>query len=272
MVGITTRVALTAYRTDEGRNAADFFHGQATDVIVNNDKVRKGLLIGAIVIFVPMAICAFFVEPSNKSEEYLPSDHPLQKIVTIMSNEFPPAQWDRMVKAEIVFGINPAMPLDRKGKNDLMDYERPPDYHNQESWQEHMEAAKLPENWPHQPETCCGVPCSTLPCSQTTPPTCEQPETCYVDSFVSANSRLACGARALTMPAVFSGLGQSGDAVVNAAGLQRGRQLVVRDTRPGPLVHAGPLQRGENHLRREGDDRVARPQLQRPGYPERRGR
>ena len=108
MVGITTRVALTAYRTDEGRNAADFFHGQATDVIVNNDKVRKGLLIGAIVIFVPMAICAFFVEPSNKSEEYLPSDHPLQKIVTIMSNEFPPAQWDRMVKAEIVFGINPA--------------------------------------------------------------------------------------------------------------------------------------------------------------------
>eukprot|EP01045_Picozoa_sp_COSAG04_P016151 COSAG04_NODE_1326_length_7211_cov_1.774606_3_plen_695_part_00 len=185
MVGITTRVALTAYRTEEGRNTAEFFSGQATEVVVTNDKVRKGLLIGAAVIFVPMAISAFFVEPSNKSEEYLPSDHPLQKIITIMDNEFPAAQWDRKVKAEIVFGIDSATPLDRKGKNDLMDYERPLALEDRLTQGE----ADVPD----QPDTCCGIPCSTRPCSQTTPPTCNQAETCYVDSFVSAMGHV-CGA------------------------------------------------------------------------------
>jgi hypothetical protein len=32
------------------------------------------------VIVIPMAILACFVAPSSKSEEYLPSDHPLQKV------------------------------------------------------------------------------------------------------------------------------------------------------------------------------------------------
>lgn len=79
-----------------------------------------------------MAISSLFVEPSSKLEEYLPSDHPLQKIITIvssqasnlqllvvcrpsltdclwlqMNNEFPAAQWDSKVQAELVFGIDP---------------------------------------------------------------------------------------------------------------------------------------------------------------------
>ena len=52
-----------------------------------DEKIRKVLLIGACCIFLPMAISSLFVEPSSKSEEYLPSDHPLQKIITIVGSQ-----------------------------------------------------------------------------------------------------------------------------------------------------------------------------------------
>ena len=93
--------------------------------LVTDERIRQGLLIAAAVVFVPMAVSSLFVEPSRKPEEFLPSDHPLQKIITIMSNEFPAASWDAKVTAEIVFGVDPLLPLDRKGADDLMDYRRP---------------------------------------------------------------------------------------------------------------------------------------------------
>jgi hypothetical protein len=179
LVGITVRVAMTAYHHDDSRGTAEFFEGKVTDTLVLNDQVRKALLIGAACIFLPMAIASLFVEPSSKSEEYLPSDHPLQKIITIMNNEFPAAQWDSKVQAEIVFGVDPEMPLDRKGANDLMDYRRPLSRAEQAN-SDTVDARP-------QPDTCCGVACSTKPCSQTTPPSCDVAETCYVDSFDWAN-------------------------------------------------------------------------------------
>ena len=175
LVGITTRVALTAYRKEEGRNTAQFFTGTVTEKLVTDERIRQGLLIAAAVVFVPMAISSLFVEPSRKPEEFLPSDHPLQKIITIMSNEFPAASWDAKVTAEIVFGVDPLLPLDRKGADDLMDYRRP--------LSREQRLAQGEDDWPDQSETCCGVPCSTRPCSQTVPPTCDREETCYLDSF-----------------------------------------------------------------------------------------
>lgn len=123
--GVTVRVGLTIYRIEEGRGTADAFSGKVTDKLVHNKTIRLALLIGAAVVLIPMCISALFVEPSSKSEEYLPPDHPLQKIITTMSNEFPAATWDRKVQCELVFGIDPVMPLDRKGAEDLMDYRRP---------------------------------------------------------------------------------------------------------------------------------------------------
>ena len=92
-----------------------------------------------------------------------------------MSNEFPAAQWDSKVQAELVFGIDPEMPLDRKGADDLMDYRRPPSREKR--------ASGATEESRAQPETCCGAPCSSKPCAQTTPPSCDLAETCFVDSF-----------------------------------------------------------------------------------------
>jgi hypothetical protein len=175
LIGITVRVAMTAFHHDDSRGTAEFFEGKVTDTLILDEQVRKILLIGAGCIFLPMAIAALFVEPSSKSEEYLPSDHPLQKIITIMNNEFPAAQWDSKVQAELVFGIDPEMPLDRKGADDLMDYRRPPSLEERASGVEQDSRA--------QPDQCCGEACSSRPCASTTPPSCDLAETCYVDAF-----------------------------------------------------------------------------------------
>jgi hypothetical protein len=90
-----------------------------------------------------------------------------------MSDEFPAATWDQKVQAELVFGMDPVMPLDRKGAADLMDYRRP-----KRAVERNEEAEET-----SQPDTCCGKPCAGRPCSLTTPATCDEAEPCYVDTF-----------------------------------------------------------------------------------------
>eukprot|EP01052_Picozoa_sp_SAG31_P042345 SAG31_NODE_6698_length_1919_cov_26.213736_1_plen_296_part_00 len=69
----------------------------------------------------PFLLAACFISPATKDEQILPADHPLQKVITIMNNEFPVSGSDEKVRSEIAFGITG---YDRKGAYALFDYRR----------------------------------------------------------------------------------------------------------------------------------------------------
>ena len=122
-VGLTSRVAATIIKGKEGRKIIEFFEGPFSDFITA-EKTRKALLIAAVVIVIPFFIAAFYLTPTTKAEQILPDDHPLQKIITIMNEEFPVSGRDEKVRDQIVFGIDGSNPFDRKGANQLLDYMR----------------------------------------------------------------------------------------------------------------------------------------------------
>ena len=84
---------------------------------------------------------------SLQDEQILPPDHPLQKIITIMNNEFPVSGRDEKVRAEIAFGITG---FDRHGSNALLDYRR-------DKTEEAAEAASGDQVGSPPVPPCCGA-------------------------------------------------------------------------------------------------------------------
>ena len=121
--GITARIVKTIVGGKETRGAVEFFEGPFSDFITD-EKTRKGLLILAVCVAIPFFVAAFFLSPTTKSEQILPDDHPLQKVITVMNEEFPVSGRDEKVKGQLVFGINGDDPFDRKGADPLLDYMR----------------------------------------------------------------------------------------------------------------------------------------------------
>ena len=122
-IGITVRVAGTNMQAKEGRKTVEFFETTFSDFITD-EKVRMGLMGLAIPIILTFGISATYIQPTEVDEQILPEDHPLQKVITLMNNEFPVSGRDEKVRDEIVFGIDGVDPFDRKGANPLLDYKR----------------------------------------------------------------------------------------------------------------------------------------------------
>ena len=60
--------------------------------------LRLALLAAAVVVVLPFIIAAFWLTPTTKSEQLLPDDHPLEKIISVMNSEFPVSGTDRKVR------------------------------------------------------------------------------------------------------------------------------------------------------------------------------
>jgi hypothetical protein len=121
--GITVRVVQTIVGGKERRAVAEFFEGAFSDFITA-ERARKGLLICFVCATVPFFIATLYLSPSTRAEQILPDDHPLQKIITIMNDEFPVSGRDEKVREQLVFGLNGDEPFDRKGVHPLWDYKR----------------------------------------------------------------------------------------------------------------------------------------------------
>ena len=65
-VGLTSRIAATIIKGKEGRKIVEFFEGPFSDFITD-EKTRKALLIGAVVIVIPFFIAAFYLTPTTKA-------------------------------------------------------------------------------------------------------------------------------------------------------------------------------------------------------------
>ena len=116
--GMTSRIFATQIQQSEGHKTAEFFEGPFTEWITQ-EKVRYGLMGGLTVVLIPLLICGFFVGPATKEEQFLPDDHPLQRVVTVMNNEFPVSGRDEKIRVAYMFGITG---YDRKDESPLFDY------------------------------------------------------------------------------------------------------------------------------------------------------
>lgn len=76
-----------------------------------------------VLLLIPIGILASQLEPSSKTEQFLPEDHPFQRFVTIMANEFSASNQDDAIQGYLLWGIDSQEPINREGVNMLLDTE-----------------------------------------------------------------------------------------------------------------------------------------------------
>ena len=122
-VGIAARIYEGQVQNKRGSDASatqTFFEGSFSD-FVTRAQVRYTLLIGACVAVVVFGISASTLGPSTKSDQFLPSDHPIQRLVTALGDEFPVQDSDEKLRISLMFGV---LGFDRKSERVIMDYGR----------------------------------------------------------------------------------------------------------------------------------------------------
>merc|ERR1712167_381595 len=87
---------------------------------MGNPNTRLPAMALLMIWFVIAAIKAAELKPVTKTEEFLSDDHPIQKAITILGEEFPAAAEEPAARIYFTWGLKT---LDRTGVNQLFDPE-----------------------------------------------------------------------------------------------------------------------------------------------------
>lgn len=82
-------------------------------------KRRIWILVFFVAVLAGAAGAGAQIKPATSTEQFLPSDHPFQRIVTIMDEEFPSSAQDANAKVYLTWGLKD---VDRSGVNLLRDF------------------------------------------------------------------------------------------------------------------------------------------------------
>jgi len=93
-----------------------FFREKFAPMILNP---RNRIIISAVIVvwLIPAIIFVFRLEPTEKQEQFLRSDHPFQKAITALDTHFSVSSQDRGIDVMYTWGLKP---VDRKGANILL--------------------------------------------------------------------------------------------------------------------------------------------------------
>jgi len=81
-------------------------------------KKKLPLIAFFLLLDIPWIILATQIEAAQKAEQFLPEDHPLQRVITIMGSEFPSTSTSPAQTAHMIWGIDT---IDRTGVDLLRD-------------------------------------------------------------------------------------------------------------------------------------------------------
>ena len=117
------------------------FYDKTFSKFILNPVNRAIVMTVCVIWFVIAAKFTSDLVPTTETEQFLDSDHPLQKSITILNTAFPTAARDRGAVITYTWGVNE---LDRTGVNQLRDtsyFGEPrftPDWEFSEECQEHI--------------------------------------------------------------------------------------------------------------------------------------
>jgi protein dispatched 1 len=109
--------ASTGHQEERERDKIELFFRETFAPLILNTRARIVILVVAVAWLIPAIIFVFKLKPTSKPEQFLNKNHPFQKAINVLNNNFGANSQDRGISIYYIWGLKD---VDRKGVNVLL--------------------------------------------------------------------------------------------------------------------------------------------------------